>query len=366
MLPRRETPIIAGESIPIRIGRRKVQRLTLFALGAFLIFADSFVQRIFADIDNNTPPTLSNVIEPTFNKAARAVVKLYGAKSGREHGYGTGFLISADGKIITSLSVLMNSRTLRVELNDGRKYDAEVVRRDEYRQLALLKIDAPNLSYIEPQKSDQLQVGDPIIVLGNWFKIAQGEEPVSVSKGILSLRTNLNARRLAHEIDYQGPALIYDVITANPGAAGGPALDLDGNCIGIIGRVVESAETNTRINYAIPGEEIIAFLNDQSSTKPARDTPPANADKAYIGIKISQLGYREVAAYVERVRAGSPAAQAGIRADDLIVAIGGRRISNVEDYDEQMGRIAPGDAVQFTVKRGTQLINVEVKVGTKP
>ncbi len=82
--------------------------------------------------------------------------------------------------------------------------------------------------------------------------------------------------------------------------------------------------------------------------------------------KLAKLGYRHVSAYVERVRPGSPAAEAGIRADDLIIAIDGRRIADAEEYDAEVARLLPGQVVPFTLKRGAEIVNVDVKVGDAP
>lgn len=321
------------------------------------------------------PPqsTAPNTLRHALGRSASAVVKLYGSRIGREQGYGTGFLVSPDGRIVTSLSLLVAGRNVRAVLDDGRKFEARVVRTDEYRQLALLQIDAQGLPHLDLQSSETVRVGDTVIALGNWYKIAEGREPVSVIRGILSLKTNLDARRLSQEFDYRGPALIYDAITSNPGSSGGPLLDIEGRCIGMVGRIVEAANTNTRLNYALPAEEIMAFLGERASREGAERAGPFSApvdqaqtaDKPYIGIKISRLGFHRVSAYVERVRPGSPAAEAGIQADDLIVSINGRRIGDATDYKAMLERLLPGRPARFVLKRGLKVITLDVRIGAK-
>jgi len=327
--------------------------------------------------------TAPNTVRRALQRSAGAVVKLYGSRIGREHGYGTGFLISSDGRIVTSLSLLVAGRNVRAMLDDGRRYEARVVRTDEYRQLALLQIDAEGLPYLEFAGSDSARIGDTVIALGNWYKIAEGREPVSVIRGILSLKTNLDARRLSQEFDYHGLALIYDAITSNPGSSGGPLLDVEGRCIGMVGRIVEAANTNTRLNYALPAEEIIAFLADGASKKGSEPAGPSAertqragpssgpvdraqaTGKPYVGIKISKLGFHRVSAYVQRVRPGSPAAEAGIRADDLIVSINGRRIGDAADYQAALETLSPGLQVRFILKRGSKVLTLDVQIGAK-
>lgn len=303
-----------------------------------------------------------------FTGAAPAVVKLYGAGAGREHGYGSGVLISPDGRILTTLSILVSGRNIRVVLADGRRYDAEVLRTDEPRQLALLKIDAENLPHLSPASTRHLQVGDAMYALGNWFKIAEGDETVSLNRGILSLRTNLDARRLSQDFEYTGEVLVYDAITANPGAAGGPVVDGEGRLVGLVGKIVEASATNTRLNYAIPGEELLAFLGEKPRPRPepVRTAATTAPSAPYVGIKVSSLGYRHVAAFVERVRPGSPADQAGIKPDDLIMAIDGRRIADADAYREALGQALPGQTMQFTIKRGPRVLTIAVTIGEPP
>jgi len=314
-----------------------------------------------------------NTVRRAFGKSVDAVVKLYGGKLGREHGYGTGFLVSTDGRIVTVLSLLVVGHDVRAVLADGREYTARVVQTDDYRQLALLQIDAEGLPFLPLARGDSIRIGDPVIALGNWFKIAEGSEAVSVIRGIVSLKTNLTARRLTQDFAYRGPVLIYDAITSNPGAPGGPVLDLQGRCIGMIGRIVESAGTNTRLNYALPSEEIIAFLSENASGKKNKRAGPSSAPaepeqalgRAYLGIRLSKLGFHQVSAYVQRVRSDSPAAAAGIRPDDLIVSIEGWHIGDADDYKAAVERLTPGQVARFVVKRGPQVMTLNVKVGAK-
>lgn len=313
---------------------------------------------------NVAPVMAQESIAPLTAATADCVVKLYGPKVGREHGYGTGVLVSSDGRILTTLSLLVNLHGVKAVLADGRHFEAELERADEVRQLALIKIDARNLPHLSPQSSADLQQGDTVIALGNWFKIADGREPVSVCKGILGLRTTIDAMRLAQETDIQGEVLVLDALTANPGAAGGPLLDAKGRFVGLVGKIIESATTNTRINYAIPGESIVAFLGGDNVSASTGTPPPAKAPtgKPFVGIRLSKLGYRQVAAYVERVSRNSPADKAGIRPDDLILAIDGQRIRDVSSYEEIVAKLMPGQSVPFTVKRGPEVLTLTLQV----
>lgn len=305
-----------------------------------------------------------------FDRAAPAVVKLYGPGAGRQHGYGTGVLISPDGRILTALSLLVSTGKVQVVLSDGRRFEGRLERSDENRQLALLKIDAAGLPYLAPHRSDHLRIGDPVFALGNWFKIAEGHETVSMNQGILSLFGPVETRRLSQQSDYSGSVMVFDAITANPGAAGGPLLDIEGNFVGLVGKIVEAENTYTRINYALPAEELTTFLGGEPASRPAASDPDVaaskKAGKPYVGVKLAKLGYRHVSAFVDRVRPGSPAEKAGIKPDDLILAIDGRRVSSAESYEESVRELIPGQTVPFTIKRGAQLLTLNVSIGTEP
>ncbi len=317
----------------------------------------------------HNPNVAPNTTGAAVRRVLPAVVKLYGAGLGRAHGYGTGVIVSADGHILTTLSLLARSGRVRVVLNDGRTlYDAKLERSDDYRQLALLKVDAKDLPFLKPADASGLDIGDAVIAIANWYKVADGDEPPSITRGILSMRRNLDAQRLSQDVDYTGPVLIYDAITSNPGAPGGPLIDIHGNFVGLVGKIVESADTKTRLNYALPSGEIADFLGGKPSPAVARrdDVPDAGKRKpAYLGIKLSKLGYQHVAAYVARVRPGSPAAEAGIQSDDLIIGLNGRRISGAEVYQEVLATLVPGRIIQMIVKRGNEVLVLSITVGEK-
>jgi len=319
-----------------------------------------------------TPPARSskrvvapNTTQRAFNAAAPAVVKLYGGGLGREHGYGTGTLVSADGKILTTLSLLTSRDRVRAVLADGRTFMARKMATDETRRLVMLKIEATDLPFLEMTDSTVLQPGSPVFALGNWFKVAEGQEQVSVTRGTFSMRMLLDARRLAQDYDYRGDALLFDAITSNPGAPGGPLVDLNGNCVGILGRIVEARATLTRINYALPAEQLADFIGGKVAER-REGVASESAAQPYVGIRISRIGFRHVSPYVARVTRDSPADRAGIKRDDLVLMVGDRRISNASDYKDAIADTRPGDRVQFVIKRGDSLIAIPVEIGVKP
>jgi len=320
--------------------------------------------------DSNVPPVLPNVVQPAIDRALPTVVKLYGAAIGAAHGYGTGVLVSADGLILTVDSILLDTSNLRAILSDGRRFRAEVVRRDPIRELALLKIDANRLPFLAPEPSESLQPGDGVVAAGNCFKVAEGEEQVSFMHGVLSVRASLELRRRTQPLDYAGQLLVIDAISGNPGMPGGPLLDTQGHFIGLLGPLAEAGETNTRLNFAIPSEELKPFLGGpRTPTSAVAEWPPRRIDRTtrpYLGIKLFKLGYQKKAAFIDKVAPGSPADEAGLKPDDLIVAINDRRVGTIDDFDHLLAELRPGQRIRITLKRADAVENVDLTVAEAP
>lgn len=331
-----------------------------------------------------TPSASARDLPAILAEANRRVVKLYGAGIGQRHGYASGVVVSRDGLVVTVLGLFLEATNLRAVTADGHIYRAEPVYRDEYRQLALLKLagrpdnvdtDASvdeqmariDLDAFDPAEGAEVRTGDWIFAVGNNFKVAEGEEPVSVLKGIVSGRMKLDALRGVQAFPFRGEVLLLDAITSTPGAPGGALVDLEGRWVGLIGEIATARQTNTYLNYAYPIEELRAFLADarsgaEAATRPASpDAPPG-----YHGIRLSRIAYRRQLPFVERVAPGSPAAAAGVKPDDLIVSANGTAISRANVFHELCERLHAGEELSLIVKRGEQLIPIRFKLSEPP
>ncbi len=302
--------------------------------------------------------------------AASRVVKIYAAGIGTVKSYGSGVTVSAEGRIVTVLTAMLEDPNLRVVLADGRRYPAKVVARDEIRQLAELKIDAADLPHFAIAGSNHLQPGDWVISAANPFKVADGPETVSVAYGVLAERTELAARLRTQDFSYRGQVLLTDVIVSSPGSAGGALCDADGKLVGVIGRAVISMRTNTFANYALPVEEIAAFLDRQpaagasagnkqlgqnATSQPARTL-------ADFGIRLLDVGGRTRPAYVERVRNASPAGKAGLRPDDLIISINNQPVATCSEAEAVLLRADPRKPMILVVKRREDVQTIEINL----
>jgi S1-C subfamily serine protease len=343
-----------------------------------------------ADLARAQPDDDADPLAEVVALAQQRVVKLYGASLGREKAYASGVLVSADGKIVTALSILLEGRSVRVVLPDGRSLAAQVLSRDERRQLALLKVDAEGLPFFEldssrerapsrdldPNRDRQeaetsrgLEPGDWLIAAANPFKVAEGPEPASVSIGAFCGRTNLSARYRARDYPYDGPVLLTDIVVTTPGSAGGALVDARGKLVGVIGRAVISTHTNTWVNCALPVEEVAAFVAGEAA--PLAERPAAISEGVAlapsVGIHLFDVGGRVRPAYVERVRPDSPAWKAGLRPNDLIVSLAGQPVATCADFERLLrqhaaagARPPAGERLAIVVKRGQELVALEL------
>jgi serine protease Do len=323
----------------------------------FLSFAASLASVSTAETAAQQPNRVGHFFRQAIDHSQPKMVKVFGASVGNVEGNATGILVSCEGHILTMQGVYLDGRNVRVILSDGSEHPATVLKRDRQTQLALLKIEAPTPEFFELSAAPVGDQGDWVVALTNAFRVADKDEPVSVMWGIISLRTTMEARLSRRDVAYYGELVLVDCITSNPGAGGGAVVLADGRLVGMVGRIIDSSETNTRLNYAVPSSILKHFLHNDG---PAEDAPVEMevAAKADLGIQLFKLGGRNNPAYIERVRSGSPAAAANLRPDDMIVSIGGQKVGNVKQYEETVDSLRPGEEVMLIVKRGTEFIRV--------
>lgn len=326
----------------------RVAMMGLVALMAHDVAATPFQDSVY-----------SSFIQKAIDSAQPKMVKVYGAGAGRVDGFATGILVSNDGLVLTSQGVILDGKQVRVVLSDGSTHQASILKRDRETQLALLKIDAQPSDFFQLSESTVGEKGDWVVALSNAFKVADKEEPLSATLGIISLRTTMEARLTRRDVAYNGELVLVDAITSNPGAAGGAVITADGQLVGMIGKLINSSETNTRLNYAVPTSVMAAFINE-------KDDPVANASSktvtqsAELGIKLFKFGGRNNPAYIDRVVRGSPAAKAGFQPDDMVVSIAGNKIGSVKDYAQVLKMLRPDEEVLVIVKRGAELLRIRV------
>ena len=300
-------------------------------------------------------PTVNRVFGPAINQAQQRVVKIYGGSAGRVKGYSSGIIVSDDGRIVTMQGVYLDSSQVRVTLPDGESYTASMVRRDRTQQLALLKIDAETPNFFELSEKRVARKGDWVIAVSNAFKVADGREPLSVNLGIVSLATSIEARFNRRDVAYDGELVLIDAITSNPGAGGGAVVNTEGELVGMIGKIIDSSETNTRLNYAVPVSSLYQFVNAKTSQIAATE-PKIEKKPVELGVRLFRMDGPRGLCYIDRVIPRSPAAAAGLRRDDLIISVGGEKADNIRQYEQIVETLSPGKEVVLIIKRGTDLL----------
>lgn len=305
---------------------------------------------------------------------SRKVVKIFGAGGFRGlHAYCSGFLVSSTGHIVTVWSHVLDEQTVTVVLHDGRKFDGKLVGAEPQLDLAVIKIEADDLPHFDLEQTASASPGTRVLAFSNMFKIATGDEPVTVMHGVISARTRLSARRGVFDAPYTGPVYIVDAITNNPGAGGGVLTTRDGALLGMVGKELRNSQSNIWINYSVPIGELKTAIGEIISGKFAPkknpEDDPLDAPKRYNPLDFGLVLVPDVLfrtpAYVDGVAADSLAAQAGIKPNDLVVFANDELVVSIRTLKETLGKLESGDTLRLIVRRDNTLVNVELKVPKK-
>lgn len=278
----------------------------------------------------------------------------------REVGGGSGFIVSSDGIVVTNKHVVSDTKaSYTVFTNDGKKYDARILARDPIEDLAILKITASGLSTLSLGDSDSIELGQTAIAIGN----ALAEYRNTVSIGVVSgLRRNITASSGAEAEEIR--EVIQTDAAINPGNSGGPLLNLKGEVIGINTAIVSGAQN---IGFAIP---INRAKRDINSVKRTGEIQTPFLGVRYLTItpevaKAQKLPV-EYGALIRgndagpAVQPGSPAAQAGIQAEDIVLAIDGKKLTDGRTLATTIAEYDVGAVVRLTVRRGDRDIELSV------
>lgn len=291
-------------------------------------------------------------------------VKLFGAGGMGLESYQSGFFISSEGHLLTVWSTVLDVSEVIAVTSDGRRLQAQVVGVDPNLELAVLKTDQPPPDYFSLSSARKAEPGDRVLAISNLFGIAAGNEMSSVQKGVVMTITELRARRGNFQSVYQGPALIIDAMTNNPGAAGGALVDLDGTLLGILGKELRDTNANIWINYALPvgqfRESVESILEGKAIVRSDLSRNPADrpANLARLGIVLVPNVLNRTPAFVDFVVPDSPAAASGLQPDDLILFLNSQRIAAQSTLIDELKYIDQADSIVLMVQRGSSLVEV--------
>ncbi|MCF8461874.1 MAG: Do family serine endopeptidase [Flavobacteriales bacterium] len=276
----------------------------------------------------------------------------------QQMGSGSGVIISGDGYILTNNHVVANADEVEVTLNDQRSYTAEVLGTDPNTDLALLKIKEENLAYIPYGNSENVQVGEWVLAVGNPFNLNS-----TVTAGIVSAKgRNINILQEEFAIE----SFIQTDAAVNPGNSGGALVNTKGELIGINTAIASTTGSYAGYSFAVPVNIARKVVDDILEF--------GTVQRAFIGVSIRDLNGKIASekglsvsegAYVQGLSKGGAAYDAGIREGDIIVAIDAVKVKNVPELQEKIGSYRPGDMAQVTVLRDGDLKKFDVELRNK-
>ncbi len=273
-------------------------------------------------------------------------------------GQASGFIVSPDGEILTNGHVVKDMSEIKVVLNDGKEYEAKVVGIDPSTDIALLKINAKNLPFLKLGNSDDLQVGQQVVAIGNPLGLQ-----ASLTAGVVSAKGR-NDLDLSTIQDY-----IQTDAAINRGNSGGPLLDTEGKVIGMNTAIVTNMATGgyMGIGFAIPSNLIQVVLNDLKNT--------GSFHRGYLGVVLQQVDEDLAQAFnlkstngalVAEVSKDSPADKAGIKQGDIIIKQNNKEVSSIAALRNTIALMKPGTKLILTLLRNGRSQDITIEIGSFP
>jgi len=311
------------------------------------------------------PPVTADGTAPDWEAVAEAVrpsvvaIAVRGPAGGSE---GSGVVLDTDGRIITNDHVVAGGGRIMVTLVDGRVYEAEVVGTDPTTDVAVIALTDPPDDLVAAAfgDSDEVAVGEPVMAVGNPLGLDS-----TATTGVVSAVD----RPVSTGSPGRGEPVVTNAIQVdaaiNPGNSGGPLFDASGRVVGITSSILTTSRSSGSIGlgFAIP-----ANLALRVATELVEDGAAAHA---FLGVRLADGTARtadgtvRLGAVVVEATAGGPAADAGLRTDDVVVAIDDEPVSGAESLTAQVRERTPGDEVTLTVVRGGETRTVDVVLGSR-
>jgi serine protease DegQ len=274
----------------------------------------------------------------------------------KQFSLGSGVVVSPKGYVLTNNHVIETADEIEVALADGRKASAKVVGTDPETDLAVVRIDLPNLPAITLGHAEQAQVGDVVLAIGNPFGVGQ-----TVTMGIVSAlgRNHLGINTFENFI--QTDAAI------NPGNSGGALIDTNGNLLGINTAIYSRSGGSLGIGFAIPVSTVKSVMESIIAT--------GQVIRGWIGVEPQDITpelaesfglSKKSGAIIAGVLKGGPADKAGIKPGDILVAVDGKPVADTTDMLNLIAQLTPGNRAKMTVLRKSQEATVDVIVGKRP
>ena len=312
---------------------------------------------------SQTPPVTEGAKTPgqVYAENAPAVVTIgavYQTSSGTKQSRGSGFIVTSDGYVVTNHHVVENASAVTVQTYSGATYDATVKGSDANNDVALLKIEAEDLPVVTYGSSDNLQVGDQVVAIGNPL----GELTFSMTVGYVSAKDRV--------VNTEGDSItmLQTDAAINAGNSGGPLFDMSGKVIGIITAKYSgnssSGASIEGLGFAIPIDDVTSIISDLKEFGYVKG--------AYMGVNVRDVSADaqsygvSAGAYVTNVMKGLAAEKAGVKEGDIVVDLGGYAVDSVTSLTRMLRRFEPGQTVSLTVVRNGQKVYLAITLGERP
>ncbi len=301
------------------------------------LFNDPFFQQFFGGQIRRSQPGLKKKVQNTL---------------------GSGVLVSADGTIVTNQHVIEGAEEIKVVLSDRREFEAEIVGKDERTDLAVLKIknSGKDFSFLELNNSDNLEVGDLVLAIGNPFGVGQ-----TVTSGIVSAlaRTQVGVSDLG--------SFIQTDAAINPGNSGGALIGMDGKLVGINTAIFSKSGGSMGIGFAIPSNMVSSVVHAiQTGGRAVRPWFGASGQAVTTDIAKSVGLDRPVGVMITNVFDDGPAKRAGIRRGDIILNMGAHEVQSPQDLRFRIATLSPGGSVDISIWRNRKIQNVSLPLEAPP
>lgn len=274
--------------------------------------------------------------------------------------YGSGVIITADGYILTNNHVVQDAERITVTLNDRRELPARLVGNDPATDLAVIKVEAEDLTYIPFGNSDLVRIGEPVLAIGNPFNLTS-----TVTSGIISAKAR-NMHIIDNPRSNESPleSFLQTDAAVNSGNSGGALVNSQAELIGVV-TAIASGNGGNYIGYsfAIPSNIAVKVAADLKLY--------GYVQRGYLGVQVTevdanvarQTGAREIKGlYVAKVMSDCAAERAGIRQGDIILRVAGKEVNTFAEMMEELGVFTPGDEVDVDYVRNGKVDVVKVKL----
>lgn len=271
----------------------------------------------------------------------------------RREAAGSGVIISEDGYITTNNHVINEAEEIEVTLHDNRKYKAEVIGTDPTTDIALIKIDAKDLTAIKNANSDNVKVGEWVLAVGNPFNLAS-----TATAGIVSAKgRNINILKEKSAVE----SFIQTDAAVNPGNSGGALVNLDGELIGINTAIATPTGAYAGYSFAVPSNLAAKVVDDLRKY--------GTVQRAYLGVAVRELNSQlsdqlnldfSKGVYVDSLTPDGSAMASGIKKHDIITRIDGKEVQSTPQLLDRIARKRPGDVTTVTVLRNGKEKEIEV------